>query len=105
ADIIENRKQVEAAFEADVPCMVINNIVEDMPMSYIGIDNLAGGFTATDHLINLGHARVATITGNVQTQSGAHRLEGYKKALKKNNQLVNPAYIIEGDYSRRCARV
>ena len=104
ADIIENRKQVEAAFEADVPCMVINNIVDDMPVSYIGIDNLAGGAMATEYLINLGHARVATITGNVQTQAGAHRLEGYKKALKKNNQTFNPAYVIEGDYSRRSAR-
>lgn len=105
ADIIENRKQVEAAIEADVPCLVINNIVEDLDVSYIGIDNLAGGFAAADHLINLGHSRVATITGNVQTQGGAHRLEGYKKALRKHNQPINPAYIIEGDYSRRSARV
>lgn len=105
ADIIENRKQVEAAFEAEIPCLVINNIVEDMAISYIGIDNLSGGFMAVDYLINLGHSRVATITGGVQTQAGAHRLEGYKKALKKHGHPIDPAYIIEGDYSRRSARV
>jgi DNA-binding LacI/PurR family transcriptional regulator len=105
ADIIENRKQVEAALDAGMPCLVINNIVEDLQVSYIGIDNLSGGFTATDYLINLGHAKVATITGNVQTQSGAQRLEGYKRALKKHNLTVDPQYIMEGDYSRRSARV
>ncbi|MDP2653675.1 MAG: LacI family DNA-binding transcriptional regulator [Candidatus Omnitrophota bacterium] len=104
ADIIENRKQVEAALDAGISCMVINNIVEDLPVSYIGIDNLAGGFAAAEYLINLGHTRVATVTGNTQQQAGGQRLEGYKKALKKNNIPLNNDYIVEGDYSRRSAR-
>lgn len=105
ADIIENRKQVEAAMEAGVPCMVINNIVDDMNVHYIGIDNVAGGTMATEYLANLGHKRIATVTGSLQTQSGKHRLEGFKNYLKKNKIECPPEYIVEGDYSRRSARL
>lgn len=105
ADIIENRKQVEEAIEAGVPCMVINNIVHDLDVNYIAVDNIKGGSIATDYLINLGHKRIATVTGNVQTQSGADRFEGYQKTLKKYDVPLNPEYIYKGDYSRRCARI
>jgi len=104
ADIIENRRQVEGALETDKPCIVINNIVEDLDVSYIGVDNVAGGKIATDYLMNLGHKRIATVTGNLKVQSGAQRLEGFKKALKRNDIPLREEYLYEGDYSRRCAR-
>lgn len=105
ADIIENRKQVESALAAGIPCMVINNIVNDLDVNYIGIDNAAGGSMAADYLFSLGHHQVATITGNLMTQSGQHRLEGFKNLLTKKNVAVPAEYILEGDYSRRSARV
>lgn len=104
ADIIENRKQVEEAIAEGIPCMVINNIVKDLDVSYIAVDNVKGGAIATDYLINLGHKRIATITGNLQTQSGADRFEGYQKTLKKYDIALNPEYVYKGDYSRRSAR-
>jgi DNA-binding LacI/PurR family transcriptional regulator len=104
ADIIENRTQVEAALEIGIPCMVINNIVADLNVNYIGIDNVAGGEIATDYLLSLGHTKIATITGSFQTQSGLQRLEGYKHILQKKKINIDEKYIIEGDYSRRSAR-
>lgn len=105
ADIIENRKQVEAALESGIPCMVINNIVNDLNVNYIGIDNIAGGHMATDYLASLGHHRIATITGNLQTQAGVQRLEGFRELMAKKKIEVPPEYILEGDYSRRSARI
>ncbi len=104
ADIIENRKQVMAILEEGVPCMIINNIVDDLDVSYVAIDNRSGGFMATDYLIGLGHKRIATVTGNLHTQAGAQRLEGFKKALARHNFPLEPEYVFEGDYSRRSAR-
>ena len=105
ADIIENRKQVEEAIDAGVPCMVINNIVYDLKVNYIAVDNIKGGSIATDYLINFGHRRIATVTGNVQTQAGADRFEGYRETLKKYDIPFNPEYVYKGDYSRRSARL
>lgn len=105
ADIIENRKQIEATLEAGTPCIVINNVSEDLDVNYIGVDNVAGGKIATDYLMNLGHKRIATVTGTLKVQSGFQRLEGYKKSLKKGGIPIRDEYIAEGDYSRRSARV
>ena len=104
ADIIENCKQVESALEANIPCVIINNVVDNLNVSYIGIDNRAGGKMATEYLINLGHKKIATITGSLQTQSGLHRLEGFKKVLDHHKISIPCDYIVEGDYSRRSAR-
>lgn len=105
ADIIENRRQVESAVQHGTPCMIINNQVDDLDVSYIAVDNVQGAQTAVDYLYNLGHRRIATITGNLNTQGGAQRLEGYEKYLKSKGIEVPREYIYHGDYSRRCARL
>ena len=105
ADIIENRKQLESVLEDKVPCITLNNIVEDLPVNYIAIDNLKGAKIAVDYLLELGHKNIATITGGTTTQAALQRLEGYKLTLKQKNIPVKEEYIIKGDYSRRSARL
>ena len=105
ADIIENRKQVESTLQKNIPCMVINNVVQDLNVNFIAVDNLAGGRMATEYLISLGHKRIATVTGNLQTQGGSERLKGFKEALAKAHIDLNDEYVFEGDYSRRSARL
>jgi DNA-binding LacI/PurR family transcriptional regulator len=104
ADIIENKKQIEATLAAGIPCMVINNIVEDLKINFIAVDNVRGGEMVGEYLMSLGHSKIATVTGSLQTQSGLYRFEGYKNSLKKNNIRINEQYIYEGDFSRRSAR-
>jgi len=105
ADIIENRKQVESAVAMGTPCMIINNQEDDLDVSYIAVDNVKGGQLAADYLASLGHQRIATVTGNLNTQAGAQRLKGFKKLLKEKSIDLPKEYIVEGDYSRRCARL
>ncbi|MCA9409093.1 MAG: LacI family DNA-binding transcriptional regulator [Candidatus Omnitrophica bacterium] len=105
ADIIENRKQVEAAIANGTPCMIINNKVTDLKTNYIAVDNTAGGQIAADYLSSFGHKNIAVITGNLNTQSGLERFEGFKDFLKTKNIEIPKDYIFQGDYSRRSARV
>lgn len=105
ADIIENRKQVEATVEDNLPCMVVNNIVDDLAVNYIAVDNKKGAQAAMEYLISLGHKNIATITGGLITQAAQHRLEGYKQALEQKGIPVKEQYILRGDFSRRSARV
>lgn len=104
ADIIENRKQVESAIAMGTPCLIINNRVDDLNVSYIAVDNTLGGQIAGDYLTSLGHKKIATVTGNLNTQAGLHRFEGFKKYLEEKNAGLPEKYIYKGDYSRRCAR-
>ena len=104
ADIIGNKDQLKEALGQGIPCIVINNRMDDLAVSYIAIDNFKGAKEAVDYLIGLGHKRIVTITGELATQAGAQRLEGYKAALKEKNMPIKDTYILKGDYSRRSAR-
>ena len=105
ADIIGNRKQLEDALSAGIPCVVINNYVDDLEVDCIAVDNTGGAKDAVNYLISLGHKRIAHITGDLVTQSAAQRMEGYKDALKKNNIELRQDYIFKTDYSRGQARI
>jgi len=105
ADIIGNRQQLEEVLNAGIPCVVVNNIVEDLGVSCVAIDNLGGAEKAVDYLVSLGHNRIAHIAGDLVTQAAGHRLEGYKRSLNKNKIELNDNYIIKTDYSRGQARV
>jgi LacI family transcriptional regulator len=104
ADVISNRKQVEEALSMGLPSIVINNYVEDLPVSCIAIDNRGGAESVVEYLIGLGHKKIAHITGDLITQAAEQRLEGYKRALVKNKIGVREDYIVKTDYSRGRAR-
>ena len=104
ADIIGNRQQLEDALEQDIPCIVINNYVKDLEVSCIAIDNIGAAESAVNYLAGLGHRKIAHISGDLVTQAAAERLEGYKRALNKNNIELKEDYIFKTDYSRGQAR-
>ena len=104
ADIIGNRGQLEWALKEKIPTVVINNFIQDLKVSCIAADNLGGSREAVKYLLNLGHKRIAHITGDLITQAAALRLEGYRQALAENGLKENPEYIVRTDYSRGRAR-
>ena len=104
SDIIGNRAQLEDSLAKGIPSVVINYYVDDLDVSCIAIDNAGGAENAVNYLIQLGHKKIAHITGDISTQAAAKRLEGYKRALEKNNIKVREDYIFGTDYSRGQAR-
>jgi len=104
ADIIGNRSQVEDSLASGIPCVVINNYIDDLDVTCIAIDNLGGAEQAVKYLINLGHRRIAHITGDLVTNAAVQRLEGYKQALRNSNIEFRPEYVFKTDYSRGQAR-
>lgn len=104
ADIIGNKHQIEDAVVSGLPCVVINNFVEDLEVSCIAVDNESGAQQAVEYLLSLGHKRIAHIAGDLITQAAIQRFEGYKSALKKHNIPCEHEYIFKTDYSRGEAR-
>jgi LacI family transcriptional regulator len=104
ADVDGNKKIVAMLKKNKIPYVIMNNIFDDNETNCIGIDNRAVAREAVEHLIKLGHKAIATITGNINTQSGIMRLEGYKEALAKNKIAENPEYIVIGEYHKDTAQ-
>ncbi len=104
ADLIGNRDQLDEALDSSIPTIVINHYVEDQEVSCISVDNVGGAESAVHYLVGLGHRKIAHIAGDLVSQAATQRLEGYKRALAKNNIELKPEYIIPTDYSRGQAR-
>ncbi len=103
ADIDNDTDIVKKAIRRGVPCMVLNNILTE-PINYVAVDNKVAAFEVTQALIKMGHTSIATIAGDLSTQAGLMRLEGYREAIDKNNLEVPRSYIKFGDFLRTPAR-
>ena len=61
----------------------------------VSIDNMLAGRLATEHLITLGHRRIALLSGPIRTVSRIDRLRGYRAALTDARIPVDPYLIWE----------
>src|SRR6266516_3316404 len=69
-----------------VPLVLIDRYLPDQAIDYVGLDNVGGGYRATEHLLILGHRRIGFIYSyeeTLQTTSVYERWQGYCKALQK----------------------
>jgi LacI family transcriptional regulator/LacI family repressor for deo operon, udp, cdd, tsx, nupC, and nupG len=82
-----------------IPILLLERKVKSRKFYCIFIDNFLGAQTATRHLIDLGHRKIAHILGNSHMQHSFERLEGYKQALKGNGIPVDPELIQAGDFT------
>lgn len=103
SDIIGNEEQVDNVLEREVPCVIMNYLTKDLPVSCVSIDNFNAAFKAIEYLIKLGHSKIATITGELKSQVAIDRLDGYVKALEKHGIEKKNNYVKYGDFGRDSA--
>jgi LacI family transcriptional regulator len=65
----------------------------------VDVDNVIGAKCITEHLISLGHKRIACITGPLGMIVGQDRLEGYRQALAQARIAYDEALVAEGDFT------
>lgn len=62
------------------------------------LDNQNGAYQAVRHLIELGHRRIAFVTGPSNNTDANERLTGYKQALESADIPFEPGLVVEGDF-------
>jgi LacI family transcriptional regulator len=70
---------LQALEEANIPLLLMEREI-DLNADGIATDHIGGMRQATEHLISLGHRRIALITGPITTRSGRDRVAGYRAA-------------------------
>ncbi|HLE57281.1 MAG TPA: LacI family DNA-binding transcriptional regulator, partial [Rhodothermia bacterium] len=65
-----------------MPVVYVNSPIESPTSDCIGLNNFDGFYNITSHLIDLGHRRIAMITGPATAVDARERLKGYRQALK-----------------------
>ncbi|MBA3448892.1 MAG: substrate-binding domain-containing protein, partial [Pseudaminobacter sp.] len=64
-------------------------------------DDAYGTGLATEHLISLGHRRIAMIGGTDQTSTGRDRFQGYMNAMENAGLKVEPSWRIPGPRTKQ----
>ncbi len=82
--------------ERDIPIVYIDRML-DLNGDWVGSENHRSMRSLTEHLISLGHKRIAFAAGLRHISTTEERIEGYKEALEKNGIVLDEALIIEGE--------
>ncbi|MDK2931623.1 MAG: hypothetical protein PWR07_1754 [Bacillota bacterium] len=91
--------QYRSLGDLDVPCVLIDVAPPQDGIGFVASDNVLGAKNATEHLLSLGHRRIAMLNGHAHATVSAERLEGYKIALMNAGIAYDPALTFEGDFS------
>ncbi len=71
--------------ENNIPLVLVDNDYWSEKVDCIVNDNIDGAYKMTNYLIELGHSKIAFISGSMEHISLKERYVGYKKALKDAN--------------------
>ncbi|MHC6593912.1 LacI family DNA-binding transcriptional regulator [Arthrobacter sp. C152] len=89
--------QLQAFRRRKIPVVVIDPLnPPPADVVSVGATNWAGGKAATEHLLALGHRRIAYIGGIEGAECNQARLHGYMAALMAAGVPVDPDYIVSG---------
>jgi LacI family transcriptional regulator len=96
---LEPQLQIELR-RLDVPTVVVDPTGgPERGGPTIGATNWSGGLSATQHLLDLGHRRIGLVAGPPRLLCSRARMDGYRSALESAGLPVDPALMVEGDFS------
>lgn len=81
-----------------VPLVLVGRLVRGIEEHCIRVDNTEGAHDVTRHLIDLGHRRIAHITGRITHPDAIARLLGFRQALHEAGIEEDPTLVVEGDF-------
>lgn len=86
--------------EWNLPFVLVARYLADSGADYVGADNRLGAEMGVDHLVSLGHRRIAFVGGPVSSSARRDRLDGYRRALEKHHLSVEDRLAAAGPASR-----
>jgi LacI family transcriptional regulator, repressor for deo operon, udp, cdd, tsx, nupC, and nupG len=81
------------------PMVLACEYMDGLNVPTVSIDNISSARKATEHLIKLGHTKIAHITGPINVILSRDRMRGYQQAMMSHELDIDSAYIQEGDFS------
>ncbi|MDH5930786.1 DNA-binding transcriptional regulator CytR [Vibrio splendidus] len=81
------------------PMVMACEFAPELELPTVHIDNLTSAFEAVNYLAQLGHKRIAQISGPTTATLCKFRQQGYQQALRRAGVSMNPAYSTVGDFT------
>ncbi len=82
-----------------VPTVLVDIAVEGLDLPLVTSDDVDGIRQAVDHLVSLGHQRVAHLAGPSWMSTGAARLRAFTESVAQHGLQVPEEWIVRYDYT------
>ena len=93
--------QAESYRRAGTGVVCIDRLPKNWSGDSVTANHEAGAYNATRHLIQLGHTRLATITGPLHLTNARERLGGFRRAVKEAKLHLSPEYAQETSFDKQ----
>lgn len=97
-------KGVQAMLNDGVQFITYDNDPHDEAIDQVKVNNRDAARIAVSRLLELGHERIAVLTGAMENWTAGERLDGYKDAFAKYGKSIPEELILHGDWRREYGR-
>ncbi len=89
---------------AEIPVVAVDRRLPDIELDTVVVDNEPAVFGAMQHLLELGHRRIAMVGGPAQVSTATDRQAGYIRGLVTAGIPVDSSLIVTADFRAPLAR-
>ncbi|HEX2913827.1 MAG TPA: LacI family DNA-binding transcriptional regulator [Chloroflexia bacterium] len=91
----KSRRHLNMLEQHKVPAVFTDRSVDGLEYDLVEGDNVGGARRLVEHLIRLGHRRIAMINGSLDISTSRDRLKGYRQALEATGISYDPGIVIQ----------
>lgn len=86
---------IEKLKRSRLPFVLFGRQLPGIRADYVGADNILGARIAVEHLISLGHRKIAFIGGHPITSPRQEREQGWRQAQTEHNLPINESFVVD----------
>jgi LacI family transcriptional regulator len=95
-----SRTMLDLLVQRGTPFVLLDRAIDGVPADVVIGDNIGGARQLTEHLIGLGHRRIAMVNGDPEVPTARDRRRGYLETLRDHGIEPRPELIVDGAYRR-----
>jgi DNA-binding LacI/PurR family transcriptional regulator len=88
-----------AEINSELPIVLISWDINNTMFDSVIIDVFRGIFASTSHMIEIGHKKIAYVSGPEECNISKQKLGGYLESMKRCSLNINDSYILYGNYN------
>lgn len=92
------RSQILKYVDDGLVVVLYDNDIPGLPVDRVFVENRKASARLVNHLLDLGHTRVAAIHGNLRDSAARDRLAGFHDAFAAHGIAAAPELVVSGDW-------
>jgi DNA-binding LacI/PurR family transcriptional regulator len=93
--------RIQGLCRSTIPAVFIDSDFQGQHTTFVRSDYMDGARQATEHLLSLGHRRIACFIGDTNGVSGTERLLGFQQTMARAGLIVDPQLVVQPGWETR----